>query len=77
MVGMSAKKPKKSGKHATPRRGVQFPIDWLAYAKRVAAREKRPVVWLLIELLKERGDKLGVPEPPPPPWGEDDNPSKE
>lgn len=55
---------------------MQFPIDWLAYAKRVAAHEKRPVVWLLIELLKERGDRIGVSEPPPAPWGEDDKAKK-
>lgn len=67
---MSKKKPRSTGgKHSTPRKPVQFPEEWLAVAKKVAAKQKMPVVWLMIELLKERAEKLAIEgEMPPVPW---------
>jgi hypothetical protein len=67
---MSKKKPRPSGgKHSTPRKPVQFPADWLAVTKKVAAKQKMPVVWLLIELVKERAEKLSIEgDMPPVPW---------
>lgn len=70
MLGMSQKKPKRaSGKHAAPRRAVQFPAAWIEAAEREASTRPTPVMWYIVELIKRdleaKGRKL-----PPPPWPE-------
>jgi hypothetical protein len=79
MSVMSKKKTKPTGgKHSTPRKPVQFPVDWLTVAKKVAAKQKMPVVWLMIELVKERAEKLSIEgELPAVPWEDVPPPSKE
>ena len=67
MLGMAKKK--KSGKHATPRRPVQFPVDWLLVAKRRAVADRPvPLMWYLVELVKRDAEAAGVKDLPPVPW---------
>lgn len=69
MVGMSKKKTT-SGKHATPRRAVQFPREWIEAAEQEAALRPAPVMWYLIELIKKDLESKGRKGLPPTPWPE-------
>lgn len=73
MIVMSKKKPPTGGKHTTPRKPVQFPAEWLAVARRMAATRPTPVVWYMIELIRKDAEAAGVTDLPPTPWavGED------
>ncbi len=62
------KKKKVSGKHATPRKTVQLPQDWLRLAQELAAERPMPVMWLLIDLLKREAEAKGKKALPPLPW---------
>ncbi|VTT98874.1 unnamed protein product [Gemmataceae bacterium] len=64
-------KKKVSGQHATPRRTVQLPADWLRVAQELAADRPMPVMWLLIELIRREGEARGRTEFPPVPWAVD------
>jgi hypothetical protein len=68
MTGTMAKKKKAGGKHATPRKAVQFPADWLAVAQRRAGKRPAPVMWYLIELIKRDAEADGDTDLPPTPW---------
>jgi len=62
-------KRKKSGRHATPRKPVQFPADWLDVARRRAVAERPvPLVYYLIELIKKDAEAAGDTDLPPVPW---------
>lgn len=63
-----AKKKKVSGKHATPRKPVQMPADWLAVAQDMAADRKTPTVWFLIDLIRQEAEAAGKSPLPPVPW---------
>lgn len=62
------KKKRQSGKHTTPRRTVQLPLDWLAVAQEIAGDRQMPVMWYLIDLLKRDAEATGRPNLPAPPW---------
>ena len=62
------KKKKVSGKHATPRKTVQLPQDWLRVAQEMAASRPMPVMWLLIDLLRKEAEATGRKDLPPTPW---------
>lgn len=69
MVVMSQKKPKPtSGKHAAPRRAVQFPREWIEAAEAEAAGRPMPVMWYLVELIKKDLETKGRKGLPPTPW---------
>jgi hypothetical protein len=70
-MSFMAKNKKTGGKHSTPRKPVQFPTDWLAIARKLAAAKKMPVLWVLIELVESEARTFGLEDLPPPPWGED------
>lgn len=62
-------KKKKSGKHTSPRKPVQFPADWLEVARRRAVAERPvPLMWYLIELVKKDAEAAGEKNLPPVPW---------
>ena len=63
-----AKKKKVSGKHQAPRAPVQFPADWLAVARALAASRQQPLVWFLVAMVKEKAEAEGMPNLPDPPW---------
>lgn len=66
MTCMSKKRP--SGKHATPRKTIQLPQDWLRVAQQMASARPMPVMWLLVELIRREAEAKGVKDLPPPPW---------
>ncbi len=72
---MSNKK-QKSGKHKVPRKAVQFPIDWLAIARRLAAENRQPTMWFLVGLVAEAAERrkevVAEKDLPPFPWKEKD-----
>lgn len=70
--GMSKSKKSNSGKHQKKRIGVNFTEDWHAILRQLAAAEKQPVLWWIIDQAKTAADKAGI-ETPPVPW--DDKPS--
>lgn len=63
-----AKKKKVSGKHLVKRRTVQIPEDWLRVAQELAAARPLPVMWLLVELLRQEAEAKGKADLPPTPW---------
>ena len=58
------------GKHKTRRVAVNFPEDWHAVLRQLAARGKQPVLWYLIDLAKRDADAAGIPTPLLP-WDEE------
>lgn len=52
----------------TPRRTVQIPEDWLRVAQELAAARPLPVMWLLVELLRQEAEAKGKADLPPTPW---------
>jgi hypothetical protein len=67
MIVMANKK-KKSGQHKTPRKPVQFPIDWLAVAQGIASERPMPLMWYLVELIKKDAEQASKKNLPPLPW---------
>jgi hypothetical protein len=61
-------KKKVSGKHVTKRSPVMLPPEWMGVAKALAAEAKRPVQWLICELLEARAKEMGMKELPAGPW---------
>ncbi len=73
MLLMAKKKPT-GGKHTTPRRPIQMPADWHAIVKKIAVQQRRPAMWVLIEMVKAKAEEMGIPDLPPGPW-EDASPA--
>ncbi len=67
MIAMSKKKTS-SGKHAAPRRAVQFPAAWIEAAEREASTRPTPVMWYIVELIKKDLEARGRKDIPPTPW---------
>lgn len=67
MLSMGRKK-KASGQHATPRKPVQLPEDWLKVIRQMASDRPMPAVWFLIELVKKEAEAQGRKDLPPVPW---------
>lgn len=63
-----AKKKKQSGEHVAPRKPVQLPADWLKLAQEMAAKRPMPVMWLIVELIKQKAEAEGRTDLPPTPW---------
>lgn len=69
------KKPDTSEeRRITQRVNVGIPEPWHAVARKLAAKRKQPVLYLLIGLLEEEAKKEGITEIPPAPWKEDEGP---
>lgn len=60
------------GKHQTPRRTVALPLQWYEVAEKLAEKGPTPVVWYLVQLLKEKAEAAGMTDLPPPPWKSED-----
>jgi len=57
LVGMGRKKLSETDRHKTPRKPVQFPVDWIKVAHEEAKKRPTPAMWLLVELLHEYAKK--------------------
>ena len=57
-------------KRTTPRVNVGVPEPWHAIARRLAAKNRQPVIYLLIALLKAEAERQGIANLPVPPWDE-------
>lgn len=64
-------KKKTGGEHTTPRKPVQFPIDWYKLAYRMASAKQQPILWYLLSRLAEEADEQGL-ERPRLPWEDDE-----
>lgn len=62
------KKKKVSGKHASPRKTVQMPEDWLKVAQELASEVPTPVMWLLVSLIHKAAEERKKTNLPPLPW---------
>lgn len=63
----------KSSKHVdrkTERSPVQVPKAWLAVARKLAAANKQPVLWYLLNLIHAEAEEAGMTDLPPLPWDE-------
>jgi hypothetical protein len=69
--------PKKSsgGKHQKKRIGVNIPAEWHAVMRQLAAKQKQPVLWYLIDLVMKDAESQDV-ETPEPPWVSEDPPAE-
>lgn len=67
-------KKKASGKHNAKRINVGFPEPWHAVARRLAAKGKQPVLYLLIAMLEREAKEQGIADLPAPPWDEEGKP---
>ncbi len=74
MVGMGRKKLSETDRHKTPRKPVQFPVDWIKVAHEEAKKRPTPAMWLLVELLHEYAKKNGRTDFPPFPWDDPPEP---
>jgi len=60
-------KRKTGGEHTTPRKPVQFPIDWYKLAFKLASARKQPILWYLQSKIAEDADAEDL-ERPKLPW---------
>lgn len=60
---------RKKTEHKTPRVGVQIPKPWADLARKLAAKNRQPMLWLLLELLSKEAERLEEDHPPLP-WEE-------
>lgn len=68
-----AKQKPTGGKHKTPRTNVGMPEQWHAVARKLAAKTKQPVTYLLIALLEREAKEQGITDLPQPPWEAEDS----
>jgi hypothetical protein len=61
--------PRKKSEHKTPRVGVQIPKPWADLARKLAAKNRQPMLWLLLDLLAKEAAEQDE-EHPPLPWEE-------
>lgn len=55
--------------HKVPRIPIQMQKPWADLARKLAAKNKQPMLWLLLSLLADEADKQDM-EHPPLPWEE-------
>lgn len=67
MLAMGEKK-KQPDRHKKPRKSLQLPADWYAFAEGLAEDQKQPLTWFLIDLLQRAGEAAGKKGMPPLPW---------
>jgi hypothetical protein len=73
-VGMAKpRKTKPEPPRKTPRINVGIPADWHAIARRVAAKRRQPVLFMLITAIQREAEQEGISNFPPAPWGEEDD----
>jgi hypothetical protein len=60
----------RSGKHKTPRVALQVPEDWCDVLEELAAAQRMPRVWLLIDMIRAAAVAAGKDAAtlPPMPW---------
>ncbi len=56
----------------TPRVNVAMPEPWHAVARKLAARAKQPVLFLIISLLEKAATEAEIEDVPSTPWEDDD-----
>jgi hypothetical protein len=61
-------KKKQADRHKKPRKAVQMPEEWYTVAEELAAEQKMPLLWLLIDLLNKAGETAGKKDLPALPW---------
>ena len=66
MLAMSKKK--QPDRHKKPRKSLQLPADWYAFAELLAGDSKMPVTWYVIDLLHKAAEGSGRAGMPPLPW---------
>lgn len=64
-------KKRSADRHKTARVNVGFPEPWHAVARKLAAKTKQPVLFLLIALLEKEAKEQGVDDLPTTPWDEE------
>lgn len=67
------KQPKKNqgeSNRKTPRTNVGVPEPWHAVLRKLAAKRKQPVLYLIISLAIDEAQKEGITDIPPAPWEE-------
>lgn len=67
MPGMGKKKPAGSDRK-THRVNVGVPEEWHAVMRKLAAKQKQPVLYMLIALVEQEASKQGLADLPVPPW---------
>jgi hypothetical protein len=67
-------KKRKGGKHKTPRKPVQLPETWIAVARKMAAKNRQPMMWYIVSKIAEDAEKEGVTLPQFP-WDEEEKTS--
>jgi hypothetical protein len=67
-----AKNKPTGGKHKTARVNVGLDAQWHAVARKLAAKTKQPVTYLLIALLEREAKEQGIGDLPVPPWEADE-----
>jgi hypothetical protein len=59
-------------KRPTPRKSVALPLPWYQVAEKLAEKGPTPIVWYLVQLIKEKAEAAGVTDLPLPPWKTDE-----
>ncbi len=62
---------RKRDEHKVPRVPVQVPKPWADLARKLAGKNKQPMLWLILSLLAEEADRQEE-ERPALPWEESD-----
>lgn len=65
---MSRPRKQSGGQHKTERVSVGIPAPWHRVMRQLAAKRRRPVVWLLIELAMAEAEREGIENLPSAPW---------
>ena len=68
---MDRKKKTTSGKHSTPRKPIQVPVNWLRVGHALAKLDEKPLLWYVLKRWAEEAKEKGI-ECPPLPWEGDD-----
>jgi hypothetical protein len=68
-IARMGKKPNKR----TPRLNISVPEEWHAVMRKLAAKAKQPVLYLLIALVEAEATRQGLLGLPTPPWIDDPN----
>lgn len=61
---------RKKSDHKVPRVALQVPKPWADLARKLAAKNKQPMLWLVLSLLADEAAKQGE-DAPPLPWEEE------
>lgn len=70
VMAKNTKKPA-GGDRPTPRVNVGVPEPWHAVLRRLAAKNRQPVIYTIIALAKAEAERQGITDLPLAPWDED------